>query len=297
MTALVLADDLTRRIKALRFWSGPVDPQPLKGGITNANFVVEDRGQRYVVRIGDDIPVHGVMRFNELAASRAAFQTGLSPEVVHHEPGALVLRYIEGRTLTAETVRERPMLERILPLVQRCHRDMPFAMRGPALMFWVFHVLRDYAGTLRDGRSRMVPELPRLLGIAEEIEELVGPIRIVFGHNDLLSANFLDDGERLWLIDWDYAGFNSPLFDLGNLCSNNGVAPEDETWLLESYFDGPLGAAQRRSYEAMKCASLLRETMWSMVSEIHSTLDFDYVAYTAENMARFERAYADLQQF
>lgn len=289
--------DLPTRIRALRCWSGPIDPRPLKGGITNANFLVEDKGQRFVVRVGDDIPVHGVMRFNELAASRAAFEAGLSPEVVHHEPGALVMRFVESRTLTPEQVRPRAMLERILPLIQRCHRDMPCAMRGPALMFWVFHVLRDYAATLRDGGSRMVPELPRLLGIAEALEEMVGPIKVVFGHNDLLAANFLDDGERLWLIDWDYAGFNSPLFDLGNLCSNNEVAPDDETWLLESYFDGPLTPEQRRSYEAMKCASLLRETMWSMVSEIHSKLDFDYITYTAENMERFDQALNALQDF
>lgn len=283
------------RVKSLRLWSGPVAPRPLTGGITNANFLVEDGGERFVVRIGDDIPVHGVMRFNELAASRAAFEAGLSPEIVHHEPGALVMRYVESRTLTPELVRRRPMLERILPLVQRCHRDMPGVIRGPALMFWVFHVLRGYAGTLRDGGSRMVPELPRLLGIAGQLEEMVGPIKVVFGHNDLLAANFLDDGDRLWLIDWDYAGFNSPLFDLGNLCSNNEVAPADETWLLEAYFDGPLTPAQRRSYEAMKCASLLRETMWSMVSEIHSKLDFDYVTYTADNLARFDSAWRVLQ--
>ncbi len=285
------------RVRALSCWSAAVDPVPLAGGITNANFVVEDRGQRFVVRIGDDIPVHGVMRFNELAASRAAFQAGLSPEVVHHQPGALVLRYVEGRTLSAGLVRPRPMLERVLPLIRRCHREMPQAIRGPVLMFWVFHVLRDYAASLRDGDSRMVPELPRLLRVAEELETMVGPVTIVFGHNDLLPANFLDDGERLWLIDWDYAGFNSPLFDLGNLCSNNEIAPDDETWLLEAYFEGKLTARQRRGYEAMKCASLLRETMWSMVSEIHSTIDFDYVSYTAENMARFERAHADLRQF
>ncbi len=284
------------RVKALRCWSAPVAPEPLKGGITNANFLVRDAGERFVVRVGDDIPVHGVMRFNELAASRAAFEAGLSPEILHHEPGALVMRHVESRTLTPELVRPRAMLARILPLIRTCHRDMPGRLRGPALMFWVFHVLRDYAHSLRDGGSRMVPELPRLLAIAERLEKMVGPIEVVYGHNDLLAANFLDDGVRLWLIDWDYGGFNSPLFDLGNLCSNNEVAPADETWLLEAYFDGPLTPARRRSYEAMKCASLLRETMWSMVSEIHSTLDFDYVAYTTENLARFDRAWRALSE-
>ncbi|WP_425450256.1 phosphotransferase [Virgifigura deserti] len=284
------------RIAALACWSGPVDPEPLSGGITNANFVVRHRGERFFVRIGDDIPVHGIMRFNELAASRAAVAAGLSPEVVHAEPGALVFRFIEGRTLSAEEVRPRAMLERILPLIRRCHREMPSHVRGPVLMFWVFHVLRDYAATLKDGGSRMLPELSRLMAIAAELEAMVGPVEVVFGHNDLLAANFIDDGDRLWLIDWDYAGFNSPLFDLGNLCSNNAVAPADEVWLLEAYFERPLTDELRRRYGAMKCASLLRETMWSMVSEIHSTLDFDYVAYTAENLARFDQAHRALKQ-
>jgi len=283
------------RAARLECWRGPVSPQPLDGGITNTNFVVADGGSKYVVRVGEDIPVHQVMRFNELAASRAAHAAGISPKVVHSEPGALVLEYIEGTTLDPARIRERAMLERIVPLVKSCHRDIPAHLRGPALMFWVFHVVRDYAHGLAAAGSVHAPKLARLVGIAAELEHAVGAVDIVFGHNDLLAANFLDDGDRLWLIDWDYAGFNSPLFDLGNLCSNNEVAPADETWLLEAYFGGPLTPAQRRSYEAMKCASLLRETMWSMVSEIHSKLDFDYVAYTAENLARFDRAWRALQ--
>lgn len=285
------------RVRALACWSGAVDPEALAGGITNKNFVVRDRGQRFVVRIGDDIPVHQVMRFNELAASRAAAAVGLSPGLIHHEPGAIVFAFVEGKTLAAEDVRHRSMLERILPLLRRCHREMPDRVRGPLLMFWVFHVLRDYAGTLRDGNSPRVVELPQLMRVAAELEAMVGPIDVVFGHNDLLPANFIDDGKRLWLIDWDYAGFNSPLFDIGNLCSNNEVAGPDEEWLIEAYFERPLTAELTRRYHAMKCASLLRETMWSMVSEIHSTLAFDYVAYTAENMTRFQRAYSDLRQF
>ena len=107
-----------------------------------------------------------------------------------------------------------------------------------------------------------------------------------------LQSTASDDGDRIWLVDWDYAGFNSPLFDLSNLTSNNEFPPELEDRLLESYFGAPPDAETRRRYRAMGCASLLRETMWSMISEIHSTLDFDYVAYTEENLARFERAYA-----
>src|SRR5262249_9149588 len=163
--------------------------------------------------------------------SRAAAAVGLSPEVVHHEPGALVLRFIEGDTLKPEDVRRRPMLERILPLLRRCHREVEGHLRGPLQMFWVFHVLRDYAHTLRDGRGRFGRELASLLAVATELRAAIGPIDIVLGHNDLLAANFIDDGRRLWLIDWDYAGFNSPLFDLANLCSNNEIALTDEAWV------------------------------------------------------------------
>ena len=280
------------RIRALSFWSGDISIEPLTGGITNVNYKVEDSTGTYVVRLGDDIPVHQIMRFNEIAASRAAEAAGLSPPVRHAEPGALILDYIESRTLAPEDIRDQATLERILPLVNKCHRDVPRYLRGPVLIFWVFHVVRDYAGTLTDGVSRHSGLLPELMKAADHLEQEAGPYDIVFGQNDLLAANFLDDGDRLWLVDWDYAGFNSPLFDLGGLASNNELSTGQEDWLLENYFEKPVTDELRHRYTAMKCASLLRETMWSMVSEIHSDLDFDYRAYTAENLTRFERAYA-----
>ena len=269
-------------------------PEPVAGGITNTNFLVRDRGERFFVRIGEDIPVHGVLRFNEVSATRAAAAAGIAPALIHSEPGALVNRFIEGRTLSAEDVRDPVTLERIVPLLGRCHREIPRVLRGAVPMFWVFHVVRDYAATLREGGSRCEPQLGGLLERADALEAAVGPIDVVFGHNDLLAANFIDDGERLWLVDWEYAGFNSPLFDLGGLASNSELAPAQEEWLLERYFERPVDTAAKRRYLAMKCASLLRESMWSMVSEIHSGLDVDYVAYTRENLGRFEHAYADL---
>lgn len=290
-----MSDDPRARAAALPCWTGKVEPQPMSGGLTNINFMVEDAGEKYVVRIGGDIPLHQVVRFNELAASRAAHAAGLSPKVVHAEPGVLVMRFIEGRTFAPEDIRDPANMTRVVDLVRRVHREVPRHLRGPALMFWVFHVLRDYAATLREGESRMAPELPRLLGLADGLESDTGQIDLVFAHNDLLAANFIDDGARLWLVDWDYAGFNSPLFDLANLASNNEFSPEMEEDLLAAYFESPPDDALLHRFAAMKCASLLREAMWSMVQEIHSTLDVDYVAYTAENLERFERAYKDFQ--
>jgi thiamine kinase-like enzyme len=288
-------EDAATRVAALAIWSGRVDPQPLTGGITNQNFTVEDRGCRYVVRVGSDILVHGVVRANELAASRAAHLAGLSPGVVHAEPGILVLDFVEGRTFTPEDVRNPANLERLVDMVRRCHHDIPQYLRGPGAMFWVFHVVRDYAHTLREANSRHAALLPNLLQRAARLEAAVGPIEVVFGHNDLLAANFIDDGKRLWLVDWEYAGFNSPLFDLGGLASNSELSPEQSEQALSLYFGKPVDDELRRRAAAMTAGSLLRETMWSMVSEIHSTVDFDYTAYTAENLRRFEAAYAAFQ--
>lgn len=267
----------------------------LGGGITNLNVSLVDQGKRYVVRVGEDILLHQILRFNEQAVHRAAQAAGVAPAIVHTEPGILVLEYIDGTTLDEVVVRQNEMLARIVPLLKRCHVDAMARLRGPVLTFWVFHVLRDYAATLQEGNSRHVPKLDDLLRIAGTLEAAVGPVRIVLGHNDLLAANFLDDGERLWLLDWEYGGFNSPLFDLAGLASNNGLGPAQERWLLETYFEAPLTDQLHYQYHAMKCASLLRETMWSMVSEIHSDIDFDYGGYTEKNLTRFKAALSDFQ--
>lgn len=283
------------RVAKLDFWSSKVEPQPLSGGITNINFVVEDSGGRYVVRIGDDIPIHGVMRFNEIAAARAAYKAGLSPEVVHSEKGLFVIRFIEGKTYTEEDVRNPQNLDRIIPLLQTCHNEIPNYFQGPALVFWPFHVCRNYMRTAKEGNSRMTDMLPRFLEINAELEKTVGEVKLIFGHNDLLAANFIDDGDRLWLLDWDYGGYNTALFDLANLSSNNELNPDLEDRLLETYYQQTVTDELRRRFSSMKCVSLLRETLWSIVQEIHSTLDFDYQEYTHKNLARFENAYQEFQ--
>ena len=284
-----VAEDIAR-IRALPCWSGPVDHEPLTGGITNRNYRLRDTQGMRVVRLGDDIPVHGILRFNELAASRAAAAAGISPAVLHAEPGVLVLDFIDGQTLRPEDVRDAARLPRIAALLRRVHTEVVSHLRGPVLAFWVFQVLRDYAIELQQQRSPHAPVLTTLLARGEQLERDVGPVDIVFSHNDLLAANLIDDGTRLWLIDWDYAGFNSPLFDLGGVASNNDLDAAQTHNLLEAYY-GTVDTHLLRRFSAMRCASLIRETLWSMVSEIHSTLDFDYAAYTATNLQRAESAW------
>jgi len=284
------------RVAQLDFWSSQVEPEPLGGGITNTNFTVDDQGERFVVRVGDDIPIHGVMRFNEIAAARAAHAAGISPEIVYSADGVFIMRFIEGRTLSEADIRQPQYLDRIIPLIQTCHIEIPKYLQGPMLVFWPFHVCRSYILTARQGNSRMMESLPHFVELNEELEEAVGEVKVVFGHNDLLAANFIDDGERLWLLDWDYAGFNAALFDLAGLSSNNELSAEQEEWILETYYQQPVTDRQRRRFAAMKCVSLLRETLWSIVSEIHSALAFDYVNYTGKNLTRLEQAFEAFRQ-
>lgn len=283
---------LIERIASLDIWSGSIEPRVLEGGITNKNFIVEDARGKYVVRTGGDIPMHGIVRASELRAAKAAEAAGITPPIVHAEPGLTVIRFIDGHTFTPEDVRNPNNLECLVTLMRACHQDVARRLRGPAPMFWPFHVIRDYAHTLIEGSSRHAGDLPSLLSKSQSLEAAVGPIEVVFGHNDLLAANILDDGGRLWLIDWEYAGFNSPLFDLGGLASNSEMPPDLTQSLVEQYFGRPLDDRLRRQLAAMTAASLLRETLWSMVSELYAAVDFDYAAYTAANRTRFDASFA-----
>ncbi|MGF7009364.1 phosphotransferase [Aminobacter sp. BE322] len=277
------------RIRALPLWNGPVTIAPLKGGISNESWLVEDRNGRHVVRFGKDYPFHHVFRDREAMVAKAAFEAGFAPELQYAEPGVMVSEHLGAKTYGADEVRANTV--RIGRLMRRFHEEMPRHVFGPGFMFWAFHVIRDYARTLAAGKSRMTAELPRYLALAEALEKAQAPLPIIFGHNDLLPANFLDDGGRLWLIDFEYAGFSTAMFDLAGAASNAGMTAEESDELLGAYFGGKPDQAIRRSHQAMQCASLLREAMWSMVSELHlSAPGVDYVAYTAENLDKLEAA-------
>lgn len=280
------------RVAALPCFDAPSDITPLGGGITNVNLHVTDGGAQYVVRLGEDIPEHGVLRWNEVALSRAAEALGVAPRVIHHEPGVLVLDYLDARTYAEEDVRDPENLSRIIELVARTHRGLGAHLTMPVLAFWPFQVTQTYMTRLEAEGSSHAALLPELKGEQDRLAEATGPVEMVIGHNDLLAANLLDDGDRLWLIDWEYGGFNTPLFDLAGLAGNNGLSETQERAMLEQYFEAD-PASRWRSYQAMKCVSLLRETLWSMTSEMHSEIDFDYAAYTAENLARLKTALSD----
>ena len=273
------------RIAGLSLWNGPLDIEPLHGGLSNESYTVACGGEKYVVRFGTDYPFHHVVREREVMTARAAHAAGFAPEVVHAEPGIMVSRFIEGQTYDGEDVRRNR--EEIARLMRRFHSGLPAHVSGAGFIFWVFHVIRDYAHTLKRGKSRFESELPRYLDLAEKLETVQAPLPICFGHHDLLPANFIHDGTRLWLIDFEYAGFGTAMFDLAGITSNAGFSEAEAGELLAAYFEAAPSAAILQSHAAMQCASLLRESMWSMVSELHlNAPGVDYEAYTAENLER-----------
>ena len=284
--------NIEKSIRSIPIWNENIKIQTIDGGLTNQNFLIEENNKKYVVRLGNDIPEHLVSRSNELIVSKAASNAGISPKVIYHSEGILVLDYIECTTLSAEGVRKN--IKSIIPLIKKIHHEIPKNLYGQSVIFWVFHVIRNYVKFLYDNKSSHSKILSDLISKSELLEKNSAPYEIVFAHNDLLPANFLDDGSRLWVIDWEYAGYNTPLFDLGGLSSNNDFSFEEETYLLENYFKNKINDKLLLQYNSLKCASLLRETMWSMVSELTSKIDFDYVNYTQENLLKFNQAYKSL---
>ena len=277
------------RVEALSIWKGEIVIEPLSGGLSNESFKVVDGEKAYVVRFGRDFPFHHVFRDREAMTAKAAAKAGLAPALVHAEPGVQVIDFIEGKTFEADDVIAD--IPRIADLIRRYHQAMPKEVSGPGFMFWPFHVIRDYAHTLRAGGSRMTGELDGYLELAEELERVQQPLPIIFGHNDLLPGNMIDDGQRLWLIDFEYGGFSTAMFDLAGIASNAGFDEEQSALLLALYFGRQPEAALVQSHAAMQCASLLREAMWSMVSELHLDVPgADYVAYTQENLDRLDVA-------
>ena len=223
------------KIKTLPIWKGNISLNPLEGGITNHNYLIKDGTSKYVVRMGEDIPEHLVYRSNELNVSKAAHAIGVSPKLIYFERGVMVFDYIQCKTLDPETVRIN--LDKIMPIIKKIHFEMPNQLNGQSIIFWVFYVIKYYSNFLKKNNSSHVSIIRELIKKSEILEKLSSPRDIVFGHNDFLAANFLDDGSKIWVVDWEYGGFNDPLFDIGGLASNNDFDTDLENHSLELYYD------------------------------------------------------------
>jgi thiamine kinase-like enzyme len=276
---------------AERVWPGrAVEVEPLGGGITNRNFLVEVDGERFVLRIGGkDTALLGIDRRVEYEASRVAAALGVGPEVVDFaEPeGFLVTRYIEGRPVAAEEIRRPETLRSVARTLRHVHD-------GPQIpgRFDAFRVVEAYSSTAASRGVRVPNAYGDALALAHAIEHARGAQPLRPCHNDLLNANLIDDGERIRIVDWEYAGMGDVFFDLANLSVNHELGEAENRTLLEAY----AGAVQDSDVAAlrlMRFMSDFREAMWGVVQQAVSELDFDFAGYAREHFARLERTAAD----
>ncbi len=267
-----------------------VDPEksrviPLSGGITNRNFRIESGGARLVVRLGGEgARFLGIDRRREAAASRAAASLGIGAEVVAFFPRdrALVTRFIPGRTMTPARARRPEAIRRIGRRLRQIHGGPRFPGR-----FSPFDSARRYALLARRRGGPLPAEADRALSLIPALQRALGkPPAPAPCHNDLLAANFLEQGRTIRIIDWEYAGMGDPDFDLGNFCVNQRLDEPQQKRLLSAYGIPASGAALRR-LSLMMLASDLREGFWGLIQSRLSRLDFDFSAYARRHLRRF----------
>lgn len=262
-----------------------LDVNPMPGGITNRNYKVDADGLSFVVRLpGKDTEILGINRAAEFRAAQMAAAAGVGPEVVAFLPehASLVTRFVEAEPIPEERIGREPDLTRAVRAIRAFHAvgSIPASFDS----FRVVEVYRDEAAA----RGIVVPkEFERLHEVAGRIEAalLVTPRSLAPCHNDLLNANFLRHGDRVVIVDYEYAGMGDVFFDLANFSVNNGLGEDAQTRVLEIAF-GPVTPLFSARLGLMRLMSDFREAMWGVVQQGISTLDFDYVAYAAKHFDR-----------
>jgi thiamine kinase-like enzyme len=277
-------DDAVSRIS---LWHGrDVKVSPLSGGLTNENYLVEVEGELYVMRVpGQSTELLSIDRGNEVYNTMAAAETGIGPRVLEHVAGldVMVLEFIPGATMSAETLRSVHMARRMAQSFKRLHSARPFKQD-----FNMFRLIESYLRIV-DEHGVAIPHgyRDRLQTVAE-IERAVSAAALtpVSCHNDLLCENFIDDGSQLRIVDYELSGNNDPCFDLGNT-AQEAIFDEDlRAALCEAYF----GRSDARQLARMNLFAVMSDvgwTLWGAIQAKISTIDYDFAAYYT---ARWERA-------
>ena len=263
----------------------------LSGGITNRNYKVEVGGAAYVVRMGgQNTSLLGIDRVTEHAASLRAAEIGVGPEVeaFSESEGWLVTRFIEGRPVPPEEIRRPDGIRRMAAVLRKIHGAAVIPGRFDA------HAVVDQyrIEALAHGVS-VPPEFVAAHEVSERIRAVRGPLALVPCHNDLLNANFLDDGE-IRIVDWEYAGMGDRFFDLANLSVNHEFGLDEDRMLVAVYF-GDEKAADLAALRLMRFMSDFREAMWGVLQSGISELDFDFKGYAAKHFQRLQSTAADPQ--
>jgi thiamine kinase-like enzyme len=262
----------------------------LGGGITNRNFKVTVEDEAFVLRMGGaKTSLLGIDREVEHTAGRRAFEVGVGPEVVHFEPseGWLVARFIDGLPISLIEMRNPTMLARVAAALRAFHDSAP-AIPG---RFDPWAVVDDYRKTAEAHGVEIPDEFADARAVAERIRAAHGPQPLAPCHNDLLNANFLDDG-AIRIVDWEYAGMGDRFFDLANFSVNHEFDLDDDRRLLRAYF-GEARESDLASLRLMRYMSDFREAMWGVLQSGISDLKFDFKGYARKHFARMEGTASD----
>ena len=284
-----MSDELGRIVQSLspKLGEPEGEPQPLEGGITNRNYLVVLGGNRYVIRVpGKDTSLLGIDRSAEREANENAAAIGVAPRVVAQleDPPCLVTEFVNCTEMTPEGLREPETMKEVLGSIRSVHEsgaELPTS-------FDSFRVVEEYRETAAS-RGGTIPEA------FDEAHERAGEIEAALSgpehdpvpcHNDLLAGNFLRGSERIWIVDWEYAGMGDRYFDLANFAINNELETSQHPELLSDYFSEEATARRIATLRLMLFMSDFREAMWGVVQTVASDLDFDFEDYATSHFTR-----------
>jgi thiamine kinase-like enzyme len=279
-------------IAAMPAWRGRhIEATQIAAGLTNANFRVEVDGTPYFARIpGPGTDLLAVDRENEAFNTRAAAIAGAGPAVIEvlANPPALILAWLPGRTMSIPAFQEPAMPARIAEVLRRLHA-------GPRFRddFDMVRLTARYLGVVDERRIPIPAGYREALPNVDRIERAlaVRPIVRVPCHNDLLAENYLDDGDRLWIVDYEYSGNNDPTFELGNTAQELAFDDDRQEALALAYF----GRADPRLLARMRLQMIMSDvgwTLWAAIQARISPIEFDFRGWAQE---RWDRADAKLR--
>jgi len=274
--------------------------EELGGGITNHNYIVwvnggwgNPGGGKYVLRV----PGQGTDMFIDRDIEREcmiqADKVGVGPRVAYQiDPeGSLVIDFVEGEIMHPETMAGHP--ERIKQAVETTKIFHDKAVFKNEIK--IFDMLRRYTKIARDNNTPMPPELESLLLEMETIEKAtaINPPADVACHNDLLSENFIVDADgKMWIIDWEYGGMTDPYFDLGDFVMEHPFSREEERLVIATYC-GEMDEGRFGRMMLYKSVSAVWWSVWAMIQHTFSKIEFDYMEWGMERMARAQAVVDD----
>ncbi|MER8489930.1 phosphotransferase family protein [Mesorhizobium australicum] len=268
-------------IPALAGYTGPLERL---GGLTNLVFKAGD----YCLRIPGKGTEEYINRANEAIAAREAAKAGVCPEVLHADAasGLMVTRYIAGaETMSPEKFRERQgSPARAAEAFRKLHASgavFPFR-------FELFSMIDDYLKVLSTRDVALPAGYHDVVREAESVRSAlaVRPLPLVACHCDPLCENFLDTGERMWIVDWEYSGMNDPLWDLGDLSVEGKFAANQDEELMRAYFGGEAKPAERGRIVIYKAMCDLLWTLWGLIQLANENPVDDFRAYADGRFAR-----------